>query len=213
MTIWDNIYKNYQKSGQTWATLENNDVDEEFKDFIKNNEFTNKNVLDIGCGTGKYLVFLKNFGFKTDGIDSSETAVQMTRTNLNDGSDIRVENMFKYKIDQNKYDLIISIATIHHGFKEEVVKLINLIHKSLLNNGKIFITLPSVSGINRWYTFKNNKEVGPGTFTPLVGPEKGLPHSFFDEEEVKKIFSKFKNLKINNDKKDRWIISAVKSST
>jgi len=212
MTIWDNIYKNYQKGGEAWATLDNNDVDEEFKDFIKNNTFTAKNVLDIGCGTGKYLVFLKKLGFATNGIDSSDIAVQMTCANLNDESDIKVANMFEYKIDHDKYDLIISIATIHHGLKAEVEKLINLIYESLLNHGKIFITLPSVSGRKRWDTFKNDKEVGPGTFIPLAGPEKGLPHSFFDEEEVKKLFSKFQNFKIDLDKKDRWIISAKKSS-
>lgn len=185
MTIWDNIYKNYQKGGQAWATLNSSDVDDKFKDFIKNNEFTTKNVLDIGCGTGKYLVFLKNLGFKTSGIDSSGTATKMTCTNLNDDSNIKVVNMFKYKIDHNKYDLIISVATIHHGLKIEIEELIDLIYESLLNHGKIFITLPSISGRKRWDTFKDDKEVGPGTFTPLAGPEKGLPHSFFEKEEVK----------------------------
>jgi ubiquinone/menaquinone biosynthesis C-methylase UbiE len=69
MTIWDNIYKNYQKGGEAWATL-SEEIHPLFKQFLSQSNFELKHVLDIGCGTGKYL---KNFTswwiLKTDGID------------------------------------------------------------------------------------------------------------------------------------------------
>ena len=47
----------------------------------------------------------------------------------------------------------------------------------------------------------------------MTGPEKGLPHSFYSQEEVKEVFSDFKNLKINLDKKGRWLIEGEKCFT
>jgi len=45
-------------------------------------------VIDIGCGNGKYLVFLKTQGFEVNGIDSSPTAVEMRKGFLGEDSTI-----------------------------------------------------------------------------------------------------------------------------
>jgi SAM-dependent methyltransferase len=134
----------------------------------------------------------------------------MTRSLLSETGNVSVANMFEYEIEENKFDLIISIATIHHGLKSEINSLIVKIYKSLLPNGKIFITIPSPEGRLKWDTFKNNIEVGPGTYSPNSGPEKGLPHSFYSREEIINIFKDFKDLKINLDKKSRWVITGTK---
>lgn len=213
MTIWDNIYKNYQKGGLAWATLDSNDVDQEFKEFLKNKDLATKNVLDIGCGTGKYLSFLKKLGFRVSGIDSSETSIQMTNELLENDVDAKLANMFDYEIEPNKFDLIISVATIHHGLKKDVNRLINLIDKSLISGGWIFITIPSLESRLKWNTFQEDKEIGPGTFAPQTGPEKGLPHSFYSLKEIEEMFSNFQNIKIDLDKKGRWIIEGQKCFT
>jgi 2-polyprenyl-3-methyl-5-hydroxy-6-metoxy-1,4-benzoquinol methylase len=97
MTIWDNIYKNYLKGGEAWATL-SEEIHPLFKQFLSQSNFELKNVLDIGCGTGKYLKILQACGFKTDGIDSSETAVEMTKKVLGDNPTILCVNMFEFEI-------------------------------------------------------------------------------------------------------------------
>src|SRR3989339_1017126 len=101
MTIWDNIYKNYQKGGEAWATL-SEETHPLFKQFLRQSNFELKHVLDIGCGIGKYLKILQVGGFKTDGIDSSETAVEMTKKILGDDSIIVCVNMFEFEIPKNK---------------------------------------------------------------------------------------------------------------
>jgi SAM-dependent methyltransferase len=214
MTIWNNIYKNYQKGGQAWATIEGR-VLPQFIDFFKFNKFITKYALEIGCGTGKYLMILKDFGFKTDGIDSSETAVEMTKNNLNDKSEILIADMFKFEIPDNRYDLIISIFTVHHGFKKQVREVVEKIHASLLPGGKFFITLPDYESSKKWDTFKNNEDLGAGTFAPLSGPEKGLPHSFYNKQEVEELFKRFSNVKIELEQtgqivRGNWIISGEK---
>ena len=209
MTIWDNIYKNYQKGGEAWATL-SEEIHPLFKQFLSQSNFELKYVLDIGCGNGKYLKILQFGGFKTDGIDSSETAVEMTKKMLGDNSIILCANMFEFKIPKDKYDLVISISTIHHGTKEQVQNLINRIHEAIVPNGKIFITVPDFESSKKWNTFKNHEEIAKGTFAPLLGPEKGLPHSFYTKEEAQKLFLKFRDVKLDLDEIGRWVAQASK---
>lgn len=98
MTFWDNIYKNFQKSGEAWATL-SEEIHPLFKQFLEQSNFKHKFVLDIGCGTGKYLKLLQTNGFKTDdGIDSSKTSVKMTKKTSGDDSTVLCVNMFEFKI-------------------------------------------------------------------------------------------------------------------
>ena len=79
MTVRDNIYKNYQKWWEAYATLKRWLIPW-FIEFIEKSHFKKKSALDIWCWNGKYLVYLKNIGFEVSGTDSSETAVEMTKT-------------------------------------------------------------------------------------------------------------------------------------
>jgi len=209
MTIWDNIYKNYRKGGQAWATL-SEEVDGRFIRYLEKSQFKQKSAFDIGCGTGKYLKFLAAQGFAVSGIDNSKTAIEMTKENLLNAADITIADMYNYQIPRNKYDLIISVSTLHHGTKEQIGHLIEKIYDCLLSDGKIFITLPDIECNKKWNTFKDDKEVAPGTYSPMSGPEKGLPHSFFDKEEIEKFFNKFSNVNLDLDEIGRWFITARK---
>jgi cyclopropane fatty-acyl-phospholipid synthase-like methyltransferase len=134
----------------------------------------------------------------------------MTKKTLDDNSMISCVNMFDFEIPKNKYDLVISISTIHHGTKEQVQKLIDRVYEAIVKNGRIFITVPDLESSKKWNTFKDHQEVAEGTFSPLSGPEKGLPHSFFTKEETKKLFSKFKDLQLDLDSHGRWVAQAAK---
>jgi len=209
MTIWDQIYKNHQKGGDAWATLSEG-IDPRFLELIDKTEFKLKIAFDIGCGTGKYLRYLQSKDFQVAGIDSSETAVEMSKKCLGDSVNVVLADMYYFKIPKNRYDLILSVSTLHHGTKEQIQDLIIQIWNNLSTDGKIFITLPDIECNKKWNTFKDDKEVAPGTYSPLSGPEKGLPHSFFSEEEIKTLFKNFKDLKLEIDEIGRWFITAVK---
>ena len=210
MTVWDKIYKNYQSGGEEYATLKKGLIPE-FVNFIGSREFKTKRVLDLGCGNGKYLVFLKNLGFKTDGLDSSPTAVEMTKAALANDSDIRCLNMYEYEPIPEKYDLIISVAAIHHGLKLQVKSLVKRLYPALVPGGRIFITLPDNEGSAHWTMMIEHEEVEPGTRVPLSGPEKGLPHSSFTASEIKEMLSDFKKIRMELlVDQGRWIVSGEK---
>ena len=210
MTVWEKIYQDYQKGGEEYATLKTGLIPE-FLEFIKNNNFKTKKVLDIGCGNGKYLVFLKTLSFIVNGIDSSETAVEMTKDVLDGNDSIVCANMYDYKMTPSSYDLIISIAAIHHGLKKEVKGVIKEIYQALLPGGLFFITLPDNEGSSHWTMMTDHKEIEPGTRIPLSGPEKDLPHSSFTKDEIKDMFSDFKNVNLKLlAERGRWIITGEK---
>ena len=207
-TTWDDIYKNYEKGGGAWATL-SEDVHPLFMDFISKTKFPKKTALDIGCGTGKYISYLRRLGFATDGIDSSETAVKMTLATMPD-TKAEIADMFSFQIPKDRYDLILSISTIHHGTKDKVAKLIQHIHAALADGGSVFITLPDWEHARNWHTFKDHEMIGPGTYAPINGPEQGLAHSFYSKEEVQELFGIFHTMHMTVDSIGRWIVTASK---
>lgn len=210
MTVWDKIYKDYQGGGEAYATLRDG-LDPEFLAFIKSHEFSLKKVLDVGCGHGKYLAFLKSIGFEVSGIDSSPIAIEMTKARLKDNSPILLADMYEYDFPTSKYDLVISIAAIHHGLKKQVKKAIDGVYSSLVAGGCFFTTLPDNEGSNHWSMMIDHQEIEPGTRVPLSGAEKGLPHSAFTKAEIEEMFVNFKDLKMELlADRGRWIISGMK---
>ncbi len=209
-TVWDNIYKDYLAGGKAWASI-NDALHPEFLKFMNEASFPVKNALDIGCGTGKYLKFLQETGFTVSGIDSSPSAIQMSKELLTSDANIQVADMYEYQISVKTYDFIISHCTLHHGIKKDVVKLLDQIYSALLPDGSIFISLPSNEAQNHWIMMSEHETLEDGTCIPLSGPEKGLAHSFYSRNELNHLFASYRNLKISLDAKDsRWIITALK---
>ena len=219
MVNWDKIYKAFNKNDKSWKNMNDGvipycfteGINPLFIEFITKTKFKNKYAFDIGCGKGDYLNYLVSLGFQVDGIDFSETSVAMTKEALRDKvGDIRQADMFDMNIATNKYDLIISIRTINHGFKKDLQKLINEIHIAILEGGKTFITIPDKKCLKTWRTFKEHKMLDENTAVPLIGPEKDIPHSFYDKEELEEMFAKFKKLEMQKDKTGQWIVIATK---
>ncbi len=208
-TVWDRIYKDYQKGGQAWATLSRG-LDQDFKDFVERTNFPIKKVFDIGFGTGHYLVWLKAKGFKIGGIDSSETAYRMASKALGSKEDLVCGSVYEYNLPKDTYGLILSIHAIHHGLKSQVKRALDQVYDGLVPDGWLYITLPLITSEDEWRSFQGKYEVEPGTYAPPEGPEKGLPHSFYTKKEMRKLFSRYKNYKLLQDVHNHWYITAQK---
>ncbi len=96
-------------------------------------------ILDIGCGNGSFLFWLKSMGFKNfEGVDISQEQINL-------GKKIGIENIFcvdfrdYLKGKNNSYDLIFTRDLLEHFEKGEVVEILELIFSSLAPNGKFII--------------------------------------------------------------------------
>lgn len=209
-TAWEDIYREYIKTGKKWATL-NDSLHPAFISLIEKSSFLIRNVLDIGCGDGRYLKYLQDNNFKITGIDSSHSAIMLAKNLLKDSSILLEMDMFEYIPEKNHFDLIISHAALHHGIKSNVIKLVNRFCRSLIVSGKFFISLPSDDSLKNWVMMSNHKKLEDGTCIPLAGPEMGLPHSFYSENEINSIFSMFGEFyKYKQEIDGRWIIIGEK---
>ena len=152
-----------------------------------------RRILDLGCGTGRHLLFLLKKGFEVYGLDGSPNGLEIAEnwlTEENLSSELtcqKVEHEFPYKNDF--FDAVISIQVIHHNLMKDIKFTVNEILRTLKTEGFIFLTVPLRQA---FYVKKSNmKKVELRTYIPLVGQEKGLPHHFFTVAEIKKVFSAF----------------------
>src|SRR5258708_950384 len=106
-TIWDKIYKDYEKNGEAYATLSRG-LNPDFMEFVEATDFPIKTAFDVGYGTGHYLVWLKTKGFKVFGIDSSETANKIA-TKAVGQDNLILSDIYEHTIPKNKFGLILSV--------------------------------------------------------------------------------------------------------
>lgn len=212
MTIWDGIYRSYLDGGPAWASLKD-DLHPMFLEFIKGASFPRRNALDIGCGEGKYLSFLQTLGFQTTGLDSSTTAIALSRRMTKDRGALVLADMYEYAYPADSYGLVVSHATLHHGPKSKVIALLARIREALVEGGSVFISLPSEDCKHDWAMMASHDMLEDGTCVPRIGPERGLPHSFFSRDEVSAAFSGgYVNLKVDMDDRGRWTITGRKGT-
>jgi len=152
-----------------------------------------RRILDLGCGTGRHLLFLLKRGFKVYGLDGSPNGLEIAKnwlTEENLSSDLicqKIEHKFPYKDDF--FDAVISIQVIHHNLMKDIVFTVKEIGRILKPEGFIFLTFPLLQGF--YVKTQNMKKVETRTYIPLTGQEKGLPHHFFTVAEIKRVFSVF----------------------
>jgi len=168
-----------------------------------------KRILDLGCGTGRHVVYLAKNGFDVYGIDIAEDGIKIAKKWLKENNlkaNLKVGSIYqKLPYKDNFFDAVISTNTIHHERIKNIRKVIKEIERILKPRGLIFITvrrrwfrkfLPKFSIIERYGKQKSRyKVIESKTYVPLEGGEKGLPHYLFNRESILK---EFKNFRIQN---------------
>jgi SAM-dependent methyltransferase len=173
-------------------------------------------ILDVGCGTGRHLVFLAKLGFKMTGFDSSSHALELCTKWLEDEglvADIRKHRMEdRLPYSDTFFDAVISIQVIHHNLLKDILFTISEIERILKPEGFIVITVPVLGPTpekseDDWHL----RKVENGTYIPESGPESGIPHHYFTEDELLGIFNGFEPLEIFIDSTNHRCLIAKKS--
>jgi len=183
---------------------------EKIGDLFKENQV--QKILDIGCGTGRHLIFLSKKGFEMYGFDASPKGISIAEQWLKE-ENLRAEIKY-HKMEEtfpypsNTFDAIISIKVIHHNRMKDILRTVGEIERVLKKGGLIFITFPKLGE-----TWKNNgylQEVEKGTYLPQRGKEKGLLHHFFTSEEIQDVFKSFDLTEVYDDGKNHRAILGIK---
>jgi len=94
-------------------------------------------ILDIGCGTGKFLKTMKQFGWSINGVENNDTAREIAENNT--GSIIL--NQIEFFEGKQKYNVITLWHSLEH--LHELKQYLNKISISLNTNGVLMIAAPN----------------------------------------------------------------------
>lgn len=162
------------------------------------NRSGSRRLLDLGCGGGRHLVYLAKRGFDVYGLDSSPTGLAQTLNSLDESKvvgHVSLHNMVVLPYDNAYFDAVISVQVIHHNTLKGMRRTVKEIYRVLKSGGLAWITIP----VSKTEPSKRQKKIEPGTFIPLDGREKGVPHHYLKAEEVLSLFHKFKIIDLHID--------------
>ena len=97
-------------------------------------------VLDLGCGTGRFVAALRDAGAEPIGVELAETALQRARANV-PGADLRlVEPDGSLPLEHGSVDLVWCSEVLEHVADTEHVLL--EIRRVLRPGGRLLVTVP-----------------------------------------------------------------------
>lgn len=114
------------------------------------NDFSPKNILELGCGTGNLTKLLyedyKDANYVC--VDAASEMLKTTKERLPNAKIELIESTFeKLDLKENSFDLIISSLAIHHLVDDDKQKLFNEIHK-WLKPGGLFVLADVVRAVS-----------------------------------------------------------------
>lgn len=102
------------------------------------------NILDIGCGFGKYLIELKKLGYEnTFGIDLSESQVEAAHKVHGLDNVMIAEPLDFLEGQEQQYDAILLIDILEHLDLEYCIELVKKVEASLKLGGTVLIHVPN----------------------------------------------------------------------
>jgi 2-polyprenyl-3-methyl-5-hydroxy-6-metoxy-1,4-benzoquinol methylase len=129
-------------------------------------------VLELGCGDGTFLIFLRQQGFtEVAGVDLSESQIRaahergLTQARLGD-------NLAFLRQHENDFSLIVALDVIEHYTKPDVLSLMRAAHAALGPSGTLLIQTPNADGPfgarHRYADFSHELAFTPTSVTQML---------------------------------------------
>jgi len=166
-------------------------------------------ILDLGCGSGRHVVYFAKYGFSVFGLDHSPSGIELTQQWLAEegvSATLHAHDIIDpLPFEAACFDAVISTQVIHHATLAAIKGIVQEIERVLKDRGLVFITVPKLR--NQGTQFE---QIEPNTFVPKDGAERGLPHHYFTPEELREVFGKFTITDIHLDAINHYCLLAFK---
>ena len=171
------IARNYD---EYYKTKFGKKVDEAEKKIINSliENITPGNILDIGCGTGHWSVFLSEKGFGVTGIDISDAMLDLAK-NKYPGMNFLKGNSQNLPFNNNSFDAVLSVTMLE--FVDNIEKAVDEMYRVLKNSGYII-----VGCLNKNSVIGKNKSNDP-VFKNAVFLSTDMLHKVFHQFEITEI--------------------------
>ncbi|MCV3482450.1 class I SAM-dependent methyltransferase [Campylobacter sp. CNRCH_2014_0184h] len=170
-----------------------------FKNFKKGSK-----ILDLGCGAGRHVKFLAENNYITYGCDYSNNGVAYTKKLLNHyglTAQVELASVNKLPYENEIFDGILCWGVLYYNDQQIIEKAAQEIYRVLKKEGKAFILTRNLNDYRYKYGIKSENKyriiIQENNPKRSAYAENGMNMYFFDEEEVKRVFSMFKNIEIN----------------
>jgi SAM-dependent methyltransferase len=166
-------------------------------------------ILDLGCGTGRHVLYFGQRGFTVYGIDTTPAGLIATQQRLQHAG--LTAHLLQHDVfdgspfGEEFFDAIVSVQVIHHARLARISALVDEITRVLKPNGLLFVSVPQLQ--NQGTQFQ---QIEPGTSIPLDGREAGLPHHYFTQEELHNLFNQYLVTDLHLDRDNHYCLTAVK---
>ena len=164
----DILFKDYNKYANFYDIFNKYRSYELESKFILDTIKNRKEILDIGCGTGKHMNILENLGYMVEGVDISPNMIKVAKTRVK--GNIYNQNVLDLKLEEKYKAIIVMKSVLNHlnsyvQFEIALKNMLNVLEK----NGIIIIDL-------------DNKKIN-GTYEDKVDDNKRIITSKYDKKE------------------------------
>mgnify|MGYP006103936169 FL=1 len=174
-------------------------------------------ILDIGCGNARNFIYLSELGFDVYGLDISKLVIKNNKKQFPKYKDkFLVSNTKDIEFQDNFFDVILSDASLYYQSKKNMIISVNEFFRVLKADGLIRVYTKSIKDN---FLYKNDENISKEITIKQNHWEKNLLLTFLSLNDLKKMFVKFKNIKIGSEdfnfidhkqKHSYWILTANK---
>lgn len=190
--VWDKEYRNSK-----FLTKENKPQSDvvRFVKFLKDKDFAleGKNVLDLGCGTGRNSFYFSELGAEVTGIEISRTALEIGISNAKSAklhiNYIKQSMGEKFPVDDLSIDVVLDITSSNSLTEAEREVYLQETSRVMKNDGYFFIKALCKEGDeNAKYLIKNFPGKEKDTY---VMPEIGVTERVWTKEDFLETYEKY----------------------
>ena len=175
---WNNIHVNYDRNH-----IKVDDWLDRFDSIIAD---CKSSVLDLGCGGGNDTLYFIEKGKKVIACDQSMNAINNIQKNFPEVLEARCFNMLDgFEFEDDSFEIVCADLCLHYFTEKDTCMILNEIRRILVPGGHLFVRVNSVKDVN------HGAGQGIETEHHLYRTEDGMFKRFFDEEDVRSLFSGF----------------------
>lgn len=156
----------------------------------------NKKLLYIGFGEGENLSYLISQGFECYGTEISKKRLEFAEKKLRERKQkatLKLVDSNNLPFKDNFFDIIIAWQSLYYNTEKTLKESLDEIYRVLKHGGIFLSSMLSVK-----QKLLCNKKIAPNTYKPSskTGQQNCLVYCFEKEIQIKKLYKKFKDIKI-----------------